>query len=227
MKYAKSIALILIGITCIITGTFYAALSNKPTEPILNESSPSTQLMTPNITPTTSIPTSEPKLEIDASEPTTPSRGDDFVPITSYIYNNVRLPMPLSTELQLHTYQMAQKHNVPFRIIMGLLGAESTWDASITTRTNKVGTFVGMGALRDIYHAERFARQGIDIYTPEGNIEAICILVREKLDMFDNNIHHALMAYNWGPNTAKAKIAEGLQYSDYSISITQYAESFQ
>ncbi len=133
--------------------------------------------------------------------------------------------MPLSAELQEYTYQMSLKYDVPYRVIMGLMGAESGWQADIGEKTNGNATYVGLGMLRDIYYADRYAAKGIDIYTPKGNIEAICDSIRSKMDAFDNNITYALMAYNLGNGGAKSKIASGVHETRYTRVIMAYAES--
>ncbi len=163
--------------------------------------------------------------ETPPSQPTLQEPFTFFAPFESYLYHDTRLRMPLSAELQEHTYRMSLKHDVPYRVIMGLMGVEAGWNANIGEKTNGNATYVGLGMMRDIYHADKFAAQGIDIYTPEGNIEAICILIRQKLDAFDNNIHYALMAYNLGNGGAQAKINAGIHETGYSQKVLRYAES--
>ena len=192
--------------------------------------------ITESIPPTTAIPLPAPSIPecppVESisetppeTEPSPPAPFTHFVPFESYLYQDTRLRMPLSAELQEHTYRMSLKYDVPYRVIMGLMGVEAGWQADIGTKTNGNATYVGLGMMRDIYHADKFAAQGIDIYTPKGNIEAICILIRQKLDMFDNNIHYALMAYNLGNGGAQAKIDAGIHETGYSHKVLRYANS--
>lgn len=200
----------------IFTPTFTPVINITPTPmPSANTSQPTT------------ITTSTPAQETITPEPTSQITLEDFQPISSYTYEGTRLKMPLSIELQRYTYEMANKHNVPFEVIMGIMGIESGWRANIGTSTVNGKTYVGMGMLRDIYHADRFAQLGIDIYTPKGNIEAICILIREKLDIFDNNVNYALMAYNIGISPTQQKIKEGIYETEYSKRVLRYIDSFQ
>ena len=134
--------------------------------------------------------------------------------------------MPLSADLQEYTYKMSLKYDVPYRVVLGLMGVESGWQANIGEKTSGNATYVGLGMLRDIYYADRYAAQGIDIYTPEGNIEAICDTIRAKLDAFNGNIAYALMAYNLGNGGAKSKIAAGIHETGYTKKVMAYAESF-
>lgn len=131
--------------------------------------------------------------------------------------------LPLREELQYHTYLMAEKYNVPYKIILAIMGVETTWREDIGI----VNGYVGLGCLNEKYHAKSFAEQGINIYTPEGNIEAICILIRKSLDNFDGNIHFALMAYNKGTNGARQLIENGQYTTKYSEKVIWFAESFK
>ena len=185
-----------------------------------------------NPLPQPSLPDAPPPTVPNIPEPTEPTPEEHtpeplttFAPFQSYLYNDMRLRMPLSASLQEHTYRMSLKYDVPYRAIMGLMGVEAGWNANIGTKTNGNATYVGLGMMRDIYHADKFAKQGIDIYTPEGNIEAICILIRQKLDAFDGNLHHALMAYNLGEGGARAKIKAGINETGYSRKVLQYGNS--
>ena len=73
---------------------------------------------------------------------------------------------------------MCEKYDVPYRIIMGLMGVETGWKVSIEKEVGSNGrTYIGLGCLDEIYNAEKFANLGIDIYTPKGNIEAICWII--------------------------------------------------
>lgn len=170
----------------------------------------------------------------EAVNPITPTAYDmldiytpnTFTPITTYQYSKWTLDMPLSVELQQHTYNMAIKHQVPFEIIMGLMGVEAGWNANIGTKTNGTATYVGLGMMRDIYHVDRFKKMDIDIYTPEGNIEAICILIREKLEYYNGNITFALISYNRGIGGANAAIKAGIYTTGYDQKIMKYVHSF-
>ncbi len=169
-------------------------------------------------------PISQP-IEPPAQENIPPEPLSTFAPFQSYLYGTQRLRMPLSAELQEYTYRMCLKYDVPYRVVMGLMGVEAGWNANIGTETNGNATYVGLGMLRDIYNVDKFAKQGIDIYTPKGNIEAICIILRTKLDEFDGNIHHALMAYNLGSGGARSKIKAGINETGYSRKVLRYANS--
>lgn len=218
----KAITIILL---CIALGiaTILTIQHPSPTEEIHEPSQPLQSVTDAKPIPTPPIPESPPP-----PQPTTPAHQPitAFAPFTSYVYHNTRLRMPLSADLQEHTYRMSQTYDVPYRVIMGLMGVESGWNANIGTKTNAGTTYVGLGMLRDIYYAEQYAAKGIDIYTPKGNIEAICISFKIKLDEFDGNIHHALMAYNLGNGGARSKIKSGINDTGYSRKVLAYADSF-
>jgi hypothetical protein len=195
--------------------------AHPDTEPTTVETlTPVPQPSLPDAPPPTSPPMEPPIQDEEPAEPLS-----TFAPFRSYLYGDRRLRLPLSDELQEHKYRMCLRYDVPYRAVMGLMGVEAGWNANIGTETNGNATYVGLGMLRDIYNVDKFAKQGIDIYTPKGNIEAICITLRAKLDEFDDNIHHALMAYNLGSGGARSKIKAGINETGYSRKVLRYADS--
>lgn len=142
----------------------------------------------------------------------------DFVIFTYYYHVGAGryYSVGLSPELQRHTWRMCVKYNVPYKIVMGLMGVESGWTADIGVYYDGTGGYVGLGMLSEYYCVGPFAARGIDIYTPEGNIEGICSTLSEKFIEFGGNVHHALMAYNAGSGGAYSMIAKGMDTSSYS-----------
>jgi len=129
--------------------------------------------------------------------------------------------VPLSYDLQLYTYKMSVKYNVPYRVVMGLFGLESTWNKDVGIHNG----YVGLGMLSERYAATYFANMGIDIYTPKGNIEATCYVLSDKLASFDGNVSYALMAYNLGTGGARTKIKKGIFSTGYSRRIIDFSVS--
>ena len=147
------------------------------------------------------------------------------VTYTHYLHPTVGryYKVALSPELQAYTYEMCVKYRVPYSIVIALMGVESSWNADIGVLKNKSGSYVGLGMLSVKYNAQIFKSRGINIYTPKGNIEAICWVLRDKLAEFDGNIHYALMAYNMGSGGAKTSIYYGRETSSYSRVIVKMA----
>ncbi|MBO7377025.1 MAG: transglycosylase SLT domain-containing protein [Clostridia bacterium] len=151
--------------------------------------------------------------------------GYDVV-FTNYLHPTLGryYKVALSPELQHHTYEMCLKYRVPYKIVIALMGIESSWNADIGVLKNSSGSYVGLGMLSVKYNAGVFRERGIDIYQPEGNIEAICRVFSDKLREFDGNVHYALMAYNMGSGGAWAAIARGTLSTSYSRKIVNLAE---
>ena len=204
---------------------FMLTLTHKPTHTKTETTTIETLTPVPQPSLPDAPPPTSPPIEYPPHDEKPPEPLATFAPFKSYLYGDRRLRLPLSDELQEHTYRMCIKYDVPYRVVMGLMGVEAGWNANIGTETNGNATYVGLGMLRDIYNVDKFAKQGIDIYTPKGNIEAICITLRAKLDEFDGNIHHALMAYNLGSGGARSKIKAGINENGYSRKVLRYADS--
>ena len=130
--------------------------------------------------------------------------------------------LPFSRELQDYTYEMAQKYSLPYEVVMGLFGVESGWNPTLY---NYNGTCYGLGMLNITYNKSYFAKQGIDMMTPKGNIEASCQVLRDKLVEFDGNMNYALMAYNAGSGGARNMIARGKTSTNYSEAILMYSRN--
>jgi len=151
--------------------------------------------------------------------------GHDVV-FTNYLHPTLGryYKVALSPELQHHTYEMCLKYRVPYKIVIALMGIESSWNADIGVLKNSSGSYVGLGMLSVKYNAGVFRERGIDIYQPEGNIEAICRVFSDKLREFDGNVHYALMAYNMGSGGAKTAVARGTHTTSYSRAIVKLAD---
>ena len=170
-----------------------------------------------------SNPVSSAAVEADAL-PETEEEDDGFVYYTGIYRPDLQtyLPLNFSRELQKHTFEMAKKYGVSYEIMIGLFGVESGWNPSLY---NFDGTCFGLGMLNIAYSRDYYARMGIDMMTPEGNIEASCEVLAQKLKDFDGNLNYALMAYNAGTGGAREMIAWGVRANYYSDSIIRFSEN--
>lgn len=151
----------------------------------------------------------------------------DFEPFTTYVYNGTRKKLPASENLQRIVRETANRYDLPHRIVLALLGVETTWKENADhVETHNGARYIGIGCVNEKYHAADMAKRGIDIYTLAGNIEAICWLLKAQYDRF-GTIDLALMAYNGGAGYTKAQIERGATENSYSRKVMQYAESFE
>lgn len=169
---------------------------------------------------------SEDTEKLSDTEPTNIS--EEFKYFTEYTWQGKTRKLPFSEKMQRYTYDVCQKYGVPYRTILGILGAETHWNEDASHVEVHSGTrYIGIGCLTEKYHADRFADIGINIYTLKGNIEALCIIFRGHMDMFDNDPTLAAMAYNGGHRYAQNRIADGIYSSGYTDKVNAYAESFR
>ena len=164
-------------------------------------------------------------LEIDEKKPDTSwiHVPEDFIAFTRWSYHNNTYTFKLEEDWQYYTYQMAEKYGVSHRIIFGIMGVETGWDIYWGPKNG----YVGVGCINEYYGAKSFKEKGIDIYTPEGNIEAICSIIASKLALYHGNIHYALMAYNGGDDYVARLVEQGDHSTLYSRKVVEIAESFQ
>ena len=132
---------------------------------------------------------------------------------------------PFSKKMQEWTWEICEKYNVPYRIVLGIMGAETLWNENPDhTETHSGTKYIGIGCIAEHHHAQYFANRGIDIYTLEGNIEALCILIKDHYEVF-GDITLAVMAYNGGRSYVRNKIADGVRETSYTKEVLAYAES--
>lgn len=157
-----------------------------------------------------------------------PEIVNDFVVFKSVVADGKEIKFKLSEKTQKTVYEISKKYNLPYRVILGLLGVETFWNEDKNhIETHDGARYIGIGCIAERHHAERLKKNGIDIYTLEGNIEGICYLLNEHMNNFDNNIVYALMAYNGGASYARSKISDGIENTSYTRKIMAYADSLK
>ena len=156
-----------------------------------------------------------------------PEIDSEFIYYTTYKdYDNGNTKtLPMSERGQKILYNMTQKYNLPYKTVLALLGVETHWneDPDHVER----GIYIGIGCVNKNYHAKKFADRGIDIYTLEGNIEAICYLLRESRDLFNGSMTYAIMGYNGGNGYAGSQRSDGITETSYTKKVVWYANSFK
>ena len=118
----------------------------------------------------------------------------------------------LSQEWQEYTYEMCLKYNVPYEIILGLMGAETGWDVGIGVSDN--GIYYGIGMVNIEYNREYLRKYGIELCSPAGGVEAVCFIMSQKLNTFED-IDKALIAYNRGDGGARRLFRKGIYSTRY------------
>lgn len=128
---------------------------------------------------------------------------------------NERIQMPY--EWQFYAYECAQRHNVSFDLVLAVMGMESSFDVFIGSRFDKNGNeYYGPGMVSVRHTEEYLAGKGVNLCTVEGGIEAVAIILADKLDEYGGNVTNALLAYNCGSAGANAKISKGVTSTPYT-----------
>lgn len=151
----------------------------------------------------------------------------EFQPFTTYVYNGTRKKLPASENLQRIVYETAERYELPYRVVLALLGTETTWKENADhVETHNGVRYIGIGCISEKYHASDMAKRGIDIYTLNGNVEAVCWLLKAQYDRF-GTIELALMAYNGGAGHVQWALERGIYENGYTRTVMGYAESFE
>lgn len=140
-----------------------------------------------------------------------------FVYYSTYFDENTNRieKIKMDEEWQYLLYTYCVKHNVNYEWVLALTGAESSFNPFIGKSKN--GKYYGAGMINIKYMKDYLKKEyGVNLLTPEGGLEGICILLREHLDSFGDDYHKASMAYNFGAGYAKKLIKQGITSSRYS-----------
>lgn len=126
----------------------------------------------------------------------------------------------LSKEWQEYTYQMCVKYEVPYEIVLALMGTETGWDVNIGVSDNKL--YYGIGMVHIEYNEEYLKKYDINLCTPRGGIEAVCFIISQKLNIF-NDIDKAMIAYNHGNGGAQKLFSQGIYSTAYTRRVHEIA----
>lgn len=113
-----------------------------------------------------------------------------------------------------HIYGYSSQYSVDPYLIMGIIKAESSFDAHAVSHKDAKGLM----QITDDTAQWLAQRMGLEDYEvsdyrdPQVNIQMGCYYVRYLLDMFSYNVENALAAYNAGPNVVKRWL-ENSRYS--------------
>ena len=127
---------------------------------------------------------------------------------------NERISMP--EDLQRLFYDYCQKYGVEYELCLAVTGMETGFNAFIGSLTDENGlTYYGAGMVCVNCTEEHLAKRGITLKTPEGGLEAVALILRDKLNEY-GDVHKALIAYNCGSGGADYLISQGIEETAYS-----------
>lgn len=135
----------------------------------------------------------------------------------------VQYDVPLSYEWQVYTYNLCQKYNVSYEVMLGLMYAESTFRFNCSSG-------VAFGICQIHYCHEEYAKSiGIKNYKePEGNILLGVKFLSGHLKAQNGDYHKALICYNYGSGGAKKYcFNKGIYQTAYSKKVMAYAHNLK
>lgn len=170
-------------------------------------------------------PMSVETIEPPETIPINPIPEAQFVYYTHYYHPNSNnypdpIPIKLSYNNQVIAYNLCQKYQVPFEVMMGLWEKETTFNINIGRKwggDSDPAWYCGIGMLSEehCYYPLKL-KYNVNIHTPLGGLEGSIIVMKEKLEAFDNDLHLALMAYNGGNGYAQRLIDKQIYSTEYS-----------
>lgn len=128
--------------------------------------------------------------------------------------------IPLSAEDQIQLYHICRVNHVPMPYALAIIDTESNFDSTVIGSCGEVGVF----QINPV-NWYRFEKQGIDVHTMTGNLEAGVMMLRESLDAY-MEMDSATMVYKCGLGRARELINEGvrLEVCDEVSSLAMYYE---
>lgn len=130
---------------------------------------------------------------------------------------------PLDVELQQGIYDICEKYNVPYELVMAMIKKESLY---ITDSVGDNGDSVGLMQIQEKWHYELMEELGVsDLTDPLGNVEVGTALIASYIEE-SGNVEYALMKYNGGAAYAD-RMTEAGKVSDYAQEIMETAFMYE
>lgn len=142
------------------------------------------------------------------------SNHEGFYYYTGYYKYGKSYDMPMNLHYQSMVFKYCMEYEVPYELALAVSGVETSFDAERGVVVGRNGhAYFGPGMVNKAYYEKR---TGKTLRSPEDGVVAMIDTLDRKLNEFNNNFHHALMAYNYGSGYTRGKIADGQQSSKYS-----------
>ena len=130
--------------------------------------------------------------------------------------------VPLELEMQRYIRDACERYDVPMGLVLGVIEAESSFRPGVW---NKRKTCYGLMQVHEINFGW-LRDEGIDALTYPGNIDAGVLILSGMLDKYDD-VHMALMAYNYGTPGALKQWKQGIFSTKYTRAVVSAAERWE
>lgn len=131
--------------------------------------------------------------------------------------------IPLSEELQQYTYDLCKESGLDYKLVLAIMGQESSYKENIISSTNDFG-MMQINIVNHDWLAE--ALNINDFLDAKQNIVAGLYLLMDLTSRYDNP-HQVLMAYNMGEYNAQKKWDKGVLTSKYSRQVIEIANELK
>lgn len=130
--------------------------------------------------------------------------------------------IPLSEDLQRHTYDLAQQYGIDYELFLSLLWVETggTFKHDLISPTNDYG----VAQINKINHGWLRDAGLLNMLDPYQSINAGAIILGGLVEKYGNS-HQALMAYNFGEGGMRKVWRNGHRSSGYSRKVFNTKES--
>lgn len=130
---------------------------------------------------------------------------------------------PLSKEVQQGIFDICERYNVAFELVMAVIQRESNFNAAAV---GDHGDSVGLMQIQEKWHSELMEELGVtDLYDPLENVEVGVALLAQYFKE-GKEVYYALMKYNGGGAYAKRMLKAG-KVSKYALEITETAFMYE
>lgn len=104
--------------------------------------------------------------------------------------------IPLSADLQAHTYEVSEKYSVPFSLLIAVMDQESDFRTSLRSSNENGTTDIGIMQINSSNKKMLKSKYNLDIEDSYDNIEAGAVMLADLLTRY--SVEEALAAYNLG-----------------------------
>lgn len=130
---------------------------------------------------------------------------------------------PLSEELQEGIFDICERYNVSFELVMAVIERESTFKVDAVGDN---GNSIGLMQIQPKWHGELMEELGVtDLSEPLQNVEVGVAILASYLEA-GHEVYYVLMKYNGGAAYANRMIEAG-EISDYALDVTETAYMYE
>lgn len=161
----------------------------------------------------------ETELEVSGVENFTETLEEPTEPAIEYRYIE---GCPLDAEIQRGIFDICERYNVAFELVMAVIMQESSYRADCVGDN---GNSIGLMQIQPKWHSELMAELGVtNLYDPLQNVEVGVAIMAMHFERY-GEAYDALMAYNGGASYANRMIEAG-KVSDYALEVVELAREY-